>query len=176
MNMGLFRVINNLAHNKNSMNEVMIFISKYSPYIFMIIVVSIFIKGIINKNSNYRVTAVNTLTFAAINIIINSIIGGMFYVNRPFVHNDVNLLYPHSANSSFHSNHASGTMSVAKGMYTYKRCLSMVLIISSLLVGFSRIYVGHHYPADIIGAYVIVFITNRVYNKKLRKRLLPYIN
>lgn len=74
-------------------------------------------------------------------------------------------------NSSLPSDHAIGTMSTALGLRKYNKLLSLILTVFSIIVGFSRVYVGHHYPLDIIGAYIIVFATNYIYNLKLRNKV-----
>ncbi|KEI95406.1 phosphatase [Clostridium botulinum A2B7 92] len=171
MNMEFFRLINNLANKSSVLDKIMIFFSKDIPYIFMAIVAIVFILGITKKNCDYRKVAVNTFIIAVINLTISFIIGGVYYVDRPFVHNKVNLLYIHAKNSSLPSDHAIGTMSIALGLRKYNKLLSLILTVFSIIVGFSRVYVGHHYPLDIIGAYIIVFATNYIYNLKLRNKV-----
>lgn len=171
MNIELFRTINNLANRSAILDKIMIFFSKDMPYIFMAIIAIIFILGVIKKNCDYRKVAVNTFVITAINLILSFIIGGIYYVDRPFVHNQVNLLFTHTQDASFPSDHAIGTMSIALGLKKYNKILSIILTITSIIVGFSRIYVGHHYPMDVVGAYIIVWIVSYIYNLKLINKI-----
>ena len=171
MNMELFRLINNLANKNAILDGIMIFFSKYVPYIFMAVIAIVFILGITKKNFDYRKVAVNTFVITVINLVLSFIIGGIYYVDRPFVHNEVNLLFTHTKDASYPSDHATGTMSIALGLGKYNKSLSIILTILSVIVGFSRVYVGHHYPMDIIGAYVIVFATKYIYNIKVRSKV-----
>ena len=171
MNIELFRIINNLANKNTILDKIMIFFSEYGPYIFMAAIVIVFVLGLKQKNCENRKIAVSTVVVTVINLIINLIVRSIFHVDRPFVHNKVNLLLPHDSASSFPSNHATGTMSIALGLEKYNKLLSRILTILSIIIGFSRVYVGHHYPMDVIGAYIIVFAVNYIYNLKLRSKV-----
>lgn len=169
MNMEFFRLINNLANKNIVLDKIMIFFSKDVPYIFMGIVALVFIWGIIKRNDNYRKASVNTFIVTVINLMLSFIIGSIYYVDRPFVHNKVNLLVPHVKDASLPSDHATGTMSIALGLGRYNnRIIKIILTILSIMVGFSRVYVGNHYPLDVISAYIMVFITNYLYNLLLK--------
>lgn len=168
MNLEMFRLINNMAYKNNVIDNIMIMFSKYVPYAFMAILGLVFILGVIKKNSEYRKIAVSTFSITVINLILSFVIGSIYYVDRPFVHNKVNLLFPHAKDASFPSDHATGTMSIALGLGKYSKVLGTVLTILSIIVGFSRVYVGHHYPLDVMGAYIIVFITSYLYDAKLK--------
>ena len=171
MNMELFRLINNLANKNTVLDKIMIFFSKDVPYIFMAVIAIVFILGVVKKNEEYRKASVNAFVITVINLILSFIIGSIYYVDRPFVHNKVNLLMPHSADASFPSDHATGTMSIALGLGKYNRILGVIMTILSIIVGFSRVYVGNHYPLDVIGAYIMVLITNYLYNLVLKDKI-----
>lgn len=171
MNIELFKLINNLANKNIYLDKIMIFFSKDAPYIFIAVTAIVFILGIKKKNSDYRKIAFSTFVFTALNLILSYIIGGIYYVDRPFVNNKVNLLSTHVADASLPSDHATGTMSIALGLGKYNNLLGKILSTLSIIVGFSRIYVGHHYPLDIIAAYTIVIITNYLYNSMLRIKI-----
>lgn len=171
MNIELFKFINKLAYKNSVLDAIMIVFSKYVPYLFMAIIAIVFLIGIFNKNNEYRKSMVSTFVFTIMNLFISFIVGSIYYVDRPFVHNKVNLLFPHAKDASLPSDHATGTMSIALGLGKYNKAISVTLSILSLIVGFSRVYVGHHYPADVISAYILVFVTNYLYNLKLRNKV-----
>ena len=171
MNMEIFRAINNLANRNIILDKIMIFFSKDVPYIFMVVLALIFILGIIKRNTDYRKAVFSAFIFTTINLLLSFIIGSVYYVNRPFANNRVNLLFPHVADASFPSDHATGTMSIAMGLGKYNKALNIILTVLSIFVGFSRVYVGHHYPLDVIGAYIMVFITGYIYNLKVRSKV-----
>ena len=129
INTKIFRLINNLAHRNVILDEIMIFFSKYVPYIFMGLIALVFILGVIKKHEEYRKISVNTFIITVINLVLCSIIGGIYYVDRPFVHNKVNLLFPHVEDASFPSDHATGTMSIALGLKKYDRTLGLILTV-----------------------------------------------
>ncbi|AKN31378.1 phosphatase [Clostridium carboxidivorans P7] len=174
MNMEFFRLINDLANKNAVLDKIMVFFSKDVPYIFMAITALVFVLGVIKKNEEYRKVSISTCIISAINLILSFIIGIIYYEDRPFVNNKVNLLIIHAKNASFPSDHAAGTMSVALGLGKYNRILGRIMAVVSIIVGFSRVYVGNHYPLDVIGAYIMVFVTNYLYNFLLRNKIQEF--
>ena len=171
MNMESFRLINNLANKNIFLDKLMMFFSKDMIYIFGGILVLVFLLGVVKKDKKIRWVVINTALLTGINLTLGYFIGIFYYVDRPFVHNKVNVLYPHVEDSSFPSDHAIVTMSTALGINKYNKIFGIVLTTLSLIVGFSRVYVGHHSPFDIIGTYIIVFITSYIYNAKLSNKV-----
>ena len=171
MNMEIFRLINNLENKNTFLDNAMLIFSEYMLYVFAGMIALVFILGVIKKDKKVRWVAINTFLLTVINIILAYFIGSIYYVDRPFVHNKVNLLYQHVEDASFPSDHATVTMSIALGINKYNKFLGIVLTILSIIVGFSRVYVGHHSPADVVGTYIIVFIMSYIYNAKLSNKI-----
>ena len=76
---------------------------------------------------------------------------------RPcFALDGVRLLLPRQAHSgSFPSSHAVNSFAVAVVLFSVRRWLGWVAIGVAILVSYSRIYVGVHYPSDSVGGAIL---------------------
>jgi len=171
MNIAVFKVINGFAHKSGLLDKIMILLSKYGPLIFMATLAAIYLYGVYRKDKMLRYAAIDTLAITVINMFLGFVIVSFYYEPRPFVSNKVNLLIPHAPDTSFPSDHSLGTMSIALGINNYYKICGKVLIVLSLLVGVSRVYVGDHYPMDVVGSYLIVLAVNFLYGRLLRNRI-----
>lgn len=72
---------------------------------------------------------------------------------RPFMDHALTQLIPHAPGHSFPSNHTTFSTAIAVSLMLFTRFkkTGVWLLVGAVLIGFSRIFVGVHYPADIVG-------------------------
>ena len=74
---------------------------------------------------------------------------------RPFHVMEVNLVFYTPTDPSFPSNSATILFAMAWGVFMFNRKAGLLLLGLAAMHGFCRVYVGVHYPSDILGGAVI---------------------
>ena len=173
MNDWLFLLINSMANRSVIIDGLMITISKLVPYVYMLVLAGLFVKGFRVNSFKLRAESFATGVLLVLCLIGSFILGSMFYENRPFVdHPETILILNHAADASFPSDHAVGTMAIACGILFYRWKWGTWMVYGSILVGISRVFVGNHYPGDILGAFILVWILTAIYNKTIRRSVV----
>ncbi|WP_037608493.1 phosphatase PAP2 family protein [Streptacidiphilus rugosus] len=98
---------------------------------------------------------------AGLALLMNVPVRAMVQRPRPFVDHpgQIHLLMEHQANGSFASDHATFTMAVAIGLLLVNRRLGLIGVGLACLEGLLRMFVGVHYPSDILGGFALAAAT-----------------
>ncbi|MCX4973329.1 phosphatase PAP2 family protein [Streptomyces sp. NBC_00620] len=93
---------------------------------------------------------------AGIALLVNMPIRDFVARPRPFAdHQGLDVLVSGKTDYSFVSDHATLTMAVAVGLFIANRKFGLIGIGLALLEGFCRVYMGVHYPTDVIGGFAL---------------------
>ena len=93
---------------------------------------------------------------AAVAVLVNVPIRGFVERPRPFLdHQGLEVLVAGKTDYSFVSDHATITMAMAVGLFVANRKFGLVGLGTALLEGFCRIYMGVHYPTDVVGGFAL---------------------
>ena len=74
------------------------------------------------------------------------------------LYENINLLIAKGGKFSFPSNHAANSMALAFTTSFFFKSSFKYLFILSIMIGFSRIYVGVHYPFDVIFGFIFGYL------------------
>ncbi|GAB2752717.1 phosphatase PAP2 family protein [Streptomyces bullii] len=93
---------------------------------------------------------------AGIAVLVNVPIRGFVERPRPFLdHQGLEVLVSGKTDYSFVSDHATITMAMAVALFVANRRFGLVGIGLGLLEGFCRVYMGVHYPTDVVGGFAL---------------------
>ncbi|WP_397536552.1 undecaprenyl-diphosphatase [Rummeliibacillus pycnus] len=160
MNYELFQQINGLAGHSSLLDHFMVFLSNSVPYVVVLLLFYLWFIGNKQKGIEIRYTALYAVFSSAIALFINVIIHMVYYHPRPFVAHHVHKLVPHAADSSFVSDHAILVFAIAWTLLLRNTRGKYIILLWATMVGLSRVYVGVHYPFDVIGSIVLSFATS----------------
>lgn len=167
----IYNIVINLK--SDFMTNVMKGITFLGSVKFIIIInVLLFIYSMVKKKYNLLLITISSVTSP----IVNNILKVIFKRPRPIIINMIE-----EGSYSFPSGHSMisilfyGSIIYLLNKYKIKHCklISIILSMLILLIGISRIYLGVHYPSDVLGGYltagICLTIITLIYKKKCKE-------
>ena len=126
-------------------------------YLFLLIFAITWLRG----SREIKTGIIKAAIFTAITLSISEVLSAVLNTPRPFVMEVGRTLIEHASTGSFPSNHMSIFSGIALAYYfSAQRDLGRILLWTAWLVAWSRVYVGVHFPIDMMGAFVIALAVN----------------
>lgn len=154
MNSTLFLAINSLAGKNHLLDAIMVFFASYLVYILFLIAVICIAICLYRREWKQAVYFFATLV---VSFILLKIAGTFNFDHRPFMDHQVTQLVAHASGKSFPSDHTTVATAIAMGLLYFTRFkkIGVAMLIAAVVIGFSRIFVGIHYPLDILGGLIV---------------------
>jgi undecaprenyl-diphosphatase len=170
-----FRVVNDFARDTSWLHGFMEFVARDGIFLLGLALLAGWWLGRRGKSPRQVAIAVWSALAALVAVALVQPIASAADEKRPFVAlPHVLQLISHADNAGFPSDHATAAGAVAAGLFFVSWRIGAVTLLWSLLVAFSRVYVGVHFPQDVaaglalgaivavLGVFVVVPLLTRI--------------
>jgi undecaprenyl-diphosphatase len=153
VNYHLFELLNRAAGRVDSLDDVMEFLAARLIYPVFAVATALVVVSLYRRRLRPVLRFGTTLTVA---FVLATLLAQMSREVRPFQTHQVHQLVSHGPGVSMPSDHATAAFAVAFGVALFlHRDWGIVLMVAALAIGIARIWVGVHYPGDIIAGAVV---------------------
>ncbi|WP_312326389.1 phosphatase PAP2 family protein [Acinetobacter sp.] len=157
LNLQLFHILNVPDQASIWMINYASLIAHDLVYLFLLIFAIAWFRG----SYEVKTGIIKAFIFTAITLLMSEVLSAVLNTPRPFVMDVGRTLIEHAPTGSFPSNHMSIFSGIAFAYYfSPQRDLGRILIWTAWLLAWSRVYVGVHFPIDMLGAFLMAIIVN----------------
>jgi undecaprenyl-diphosphatase len=166
-----FNLINGQAFKCFYLDIAGIVFAKYFEY-FLLFCLALFL--IFNFKKYWKI--ISGALFGAVlsRFVIVEFIRWLWHRPRPFIAlGKMNLLFKYSDEASFPSGHAAFYFALSTFIYFYNKKAGILFFIGSFLICLARVFVGIHWPSDILAGAIVgmlsAWLINRVFKKYIKE-------
>ena len=147
----LFHVVNGLAGHYPTLDGAMVACATYAPVLYALILLCCWIAW----RQRWQRAATLAGVSALVALGIGQLVGMLFPRPRPYLAMAAHVLVTHAPDTSFPSDHAILVGAVTVGLWGLSRRLDVCLVVGGMLVLVSRVFIGVHYPSDVLGGAIL---------------------
>lgn len=166
-NISLFFLIFNLSQRWAILDTIMVFVTDYLVYLSILLIFFLGLRGKIKEKKAFLLILISM----PIAVLLIKFIH--FFINepRPFVTFNFQPLADNNPDASFPSRHATIMAVIGFALTFLKSRWALLFLPLMIIVAISRIYVGVHYPLDVLGGFItgIISLTLALQIKKILK-------
>lgn len=152
----LFRLINGVAGQNPWLDGTVRFLA--NDYVITTALVTVLFFLWFSRDERVQAAVLRAALALFVANAIVKLFNLVWYRPRPFTYNDVNLLFYHPSDSSFPSNVTATVFALAWVIWLAlpdRRRYGALMLVGAALLGLGRIYLGVHYPFDILGGALV---------------------
>jgi undecaprenyl-diphosphatase len=151
MNDAIQDMLNNLAGRSDLADALAKFIAQDLIFFAIPLLAALWFLPIGRDRAMNQRLAVLACAGVLIAVGLGALLSNIYYQARPFVtDHSTKLLISHGADNGFPSDHATVVFALSGGFVVRRRLIGSLVIAAGIAVGVARVYVGVHWPSDII--------------------------
>lgn len=148
----LFRALNGAAGHHAVLDPLMVACANDAPVLFALLLVALWVTW----KPHFQRYGFLAGAAALLALGVGQVVGRLLPRLRPYeALPDARLLVPHSPDTSFPSDHATLAFAVTVALWRADWRLGVASLALSLWLAVARVYIGAHYPSDVLGGAIL---------------------
>ena len=143
-------------------------VEKASIPVMVIATVALWLLARPGSDRKWKLAAASGLGAAAIALVVNTIVHTAYDRARPYEAHSISHPWSSSTDASFPSDHASASLAIAFVIVAFDPGAGAVFIAAAILIAVGRVFIGAHYPGDVLASLAVAFVSAFVVLRLLR--------
>ena len=108
--------------------------------------------------NRWKLASASALAAAALGLLVNRVVAALWDRPRPYeTHPSAHVWGGRSTDPSFPSDHASAAFGIAFAVFFFDRLVGSLFLLAAAAISAGRVFVGLHYPGDILAGCAVGF-------------------
>jgi undecaprenyl-diphosphatase len=149
-------------------------IEKASIPFMIVVTVALWLFSRPGGDRKWKLASATGLGAAALALVVNQVIHAIWDRPRPYEDHTISHPWSSSTDASFPSDHASASIAIAVAVFMFDRLVGGLFLVAAALITIGRIFVGAHYPSDVLAS-VVVGVASAIVVVKLGRPVVAWL-
>jgi undecaprenyl-diphosphatase len=151
MDYRLYHAINDFSAEHRWFAHLFAGFESVAPVVFGVAAFGLWLLARPGSGNRWKLASASALAAGGLGLVVNRVIAAFWDRPRPYEsHPAVHVWGGRSHDPSFPSDHASAAFGIAFAVFFFDRVAGAVFLVAATLIGVGRVFVGAHYPADVL--------------------------
>lgn len=156
MDYRIYHAVNRFTADHSWLGRAFQDIETYGTILIGLAVVLLWFAARPGGDRKWKLAAASALGAAALGLLVNRVITSVYHRDRPFIsHPSARVFGPHKTDPSFPSDHTTAAFAIGVAVLLFDSVAGAVFLTVAALIGVGRVFVGEHYPGDVLGGILI---------------------
>lgn len=152
----IYHAINRFVSDHTWLGRAFQDVETYGTILIGVAVVALWFAARPGGDRKWKLASASALGAAALALLVNRVITSVYHRDRPFItHPSARVFGPHKTDPSFPSDHTTAAFAIGVAVLLLDTAAGVVFLAVALLIGVGRVFVGEHYPGDVLGGVLI---------------------